>query len=217
MRARPRTAKAMGDTTWISAIRDGACKWAMREVPEPPQAHIRTILAMSRRRRVYILTAGPVAVVLALIWLITGQFWATCPVRLGSHLYAIDFSIGCIWINDYAIWNPSDPTPLNEPLAAPGWSFIADVGESGWRALPSFKYTGPVTTSPGPGSRLNIRWTFIMPLYPFFLALGIPAAVMLRTELKRRREARLGKCRECSYDLAGISGPCPECGAKKAE
>jgi hypothetical protein len=160
------------------------------------------------------LAAAFLSVALALIWLVTYCFWIQIPVRLFSHLYCLDFSVGCIWISDYSIWNAAAKPVLDEPRSHFFTSFFGD--EAGWRARPSFLYTGPSTTAPPPGSQLNIRWQLILPLYPFFLALGIPSALMVRTEWKSRRHAREGNCRKCGYDLAGISGPCPECGTSQA-
>ena len=167
---------------------------------------------MSRAPRIaFMIGGGAISGTLAFIWLVSSLFWAQIPVRAGSHVYCIDFSIGCIGISDYAIWNPASPSPLSEPRAT---FYVGPIlgGNIGWKALPAFEYTGPATTAPPPGSRLNIRWQLIFPLYPFFLALGIPSALMLRTEWKARRHARVGKCRKCGYDLAGITELCPECG-----
>jgi hypothetical protein len=33
--------------------------------------------------------------------------------------------------------------------------------------------------------------------------------------LRRRLRARRGRCPKCNYDLAGLAGPCPECGAAR--
>lgn len=164
------------------------------------------------RRRAFLLTAGPVSAAIFLIWLTSSFWWTTIPIHTRAHVYNIDFSVGCIWITDFSIWPgpfPSPPFFLYEQF---GTGPIADVGETGFRALPSFQWTGDVTTPPPPGSRLNVRWQLIVPLYPFFLALGIPSLLMLRTTLKRRRESRQGRCKSCGYDLTGISGLCPECG-----
>jgi hypothetical protein len=148
---------------------------------------------MSRPRRlVFIAGGGPIAAALAIVWLASSILWCRIPVRLGTHLYNIDFSIGCIWVSDFAVWNPTDPTPLNEPLATFAFSGIAKTGRSGWRLLPAFDYTGPVSTPPPVGSRLNIRWQLVMPLYPLFLILGIPAILMLRSERNRKRHAHIG-------------------------
>ncbi|HQL54004.1 MAG TPA: hypothetical protein PLQ87_04795, partial [Phycisphaerae bacterium] len=51
-------------------------------------------------------------------------------------------------------------------------------------------------------------------LFPF-LALGVPAAIILgRRAWRARRLHRVGVCRKCGYDLTGnMSGRCPECGA----
>ncbi|MCC6322221.1 MAG: hypothetical protein IT438_12380 [Phycisphaerales bacterium] len=56
--------------------------------------------------------------------------------------------------------------------------------------------------------------------FPLLLA-AAPTALAWRSELRRRRRERGGKCAKCGYDLAGLArgggAACPECGAKQAE
>ncbi len=169
-----------------------------------------------RSRLAFLLLAGSLSAALAFIWLISSFWWTTIPIHTRSHVYNIDFSIGCIWITDFAIWPGSLSRPLYMSREDFSSGLILDSGEYGWRALPTFEWTGDVTTPPPPGSRLNVRWQLMVPLYPFFLALGIPAFLMLRNDWRQRRRARIGKCRNCGYDISGITGPCPECGQTSA-
>lgn len=160
-------------------------------------------------RLAFLLLAGPLSASLFLLWFVSYCFCIQLPVRFGAHLYSFDFSVGCIWIYDFAIWNPA--TPLTDSRAH--FTTFAFGDDAGWRALPSFEYTGPTTTPPPNGSQLNIRWILTLPLYPFFLSLGIPVLLMLRNDWRQRRRGRIGKCKKCGYDTSGITGLCPECGS----
>lgn len=56
-----------------------------------------------------------------------------------------------------------------------------------------------------------------IPLWFPMLLVGVPTALMCRTDRKRRRMERIGLCPTCGYDLlANPSQPCPECGKKFA-
>lgn len=50
----------------------------------------------------------------------------------------------------------------------------------------------------------------VAPIVLLIVIVGGAALVVLR--LRRRARSGPGRCRGCGYDLAGISGPCPECG-----
>jgi hypothetical protein len=52
----------------------------------------------------------------------------------------------------------------------------------------------------------------------WFLALlaAIIPALRLRAELRSHRQRRIGRCRQCGYDLRATSDRCPECGAVPA-
>ena len=43
--------------------------------------------------------------------------------------------------------------------------------------------------------------------------LALPLSIF---PLRRRLRARRGRCPKCNYDLAGLAGPCPECGTERA-
>ena len=57
-------------------------------------------------------------------------------------------------------------------------------------------------------------------LFPGFLLDTIFYATILAlplslVPLRQRLRARRGRCPKCNYDLAGLDGPCPECGAAR--
>ncbi len=55
---------------------------------------------------------------------------------------------------------------------------------------------------------------FALPLWFPVALIGIPTALLWRTDLRSRRLARLNLCTNCGYDLAAtaVAAPCPECG-----
>lgn len=57
----------------------------------------------------------------------------------------------------------------------------------------------------------------ILPLWLPTLLVAVPAAWMWRTDLKRRKAARVGCCATCGYSHAGLGEgkTCPECGAAR--
>lgn len=117
------------------------------------------------------------------------------------------------------------------PEALADLYIYALYGESGW-PLPATSYmTEQVWTSSTPTWRS--AWTIVygewpnnnpkvLGLRPLWAGLIVnsllAAAVMLvavelALSLVRRRRRRAGRCRQCNYDLTGVSGRCPECGA----
>lgn len=52
-----------------------------------------------------------------------------------------------------------------------------------------------------------------VPLWILLPATAWPALSLWHRHLRWRSIARLGHCAKCSYDLSGITGVCPECGA----
>ncbi len=54
----------------------------------------------------------------------------------------------------------------------------------------------------------------MVPYWALMVVSALPAAVWLAVlGLRRLRRVPKGHCHKCSYDLGGITGPCPECGA----
>lgn len=150
------------------------------------------------------------AVVLGLVWFVSAFFWAQAPIRAGKTVYFVDFSVGSVWLVRYSTTH----LPMNHPLRSTAEvSFIADVGESGWRLLPSFQRDPGGT--PVYSNTLVFHWGLSIPLYPFVLLSGVPAGFMWRRWLRSRRDARRGRCDTCGYDLSGTSGVCPECGTSR--
>jgi hypothetical protein len=54
-----------------------------------------------------------------------------------------------------------------------------------------------------------------VPLWPFLLVVGVPSAVMWTHTVLAWRRSRIGCCRSCGYDRAGLAADakCPECSA----
>jgi hypothetical protein len=54
----------------------------------------------------------------------------------------------------------------------------------------------------------------LIPLWLPLLLTLIPTTIAWRLDARARRLAILGRCTQCSYDLAGLpaDAPCPECG-----
>ena len=51
--------------------------------------------------------------------------------------------------------------------------------------------------------------------YAALLYAAILALPLSLVPLRRRLRARRGRCPKCNYDLAGLTGPCPECGGER--
>jgi len=106
-------------------------------------------------------------------------------------------------------------------------------GETGW-PLPALAYAADDRTQAGgPSPGWRTEWSLvvgampngnprILPLRPLWLGLLVDAVtygavalglVELVRLARRTRRSSHGRCRSCGYDLAGINGPCPECGA----
>ncbi|HZW09905.1 MAG TPA: hypothetical protein VFF69_08370 [Phycisphaerales bacterium] len=87
-------------------------------------------------------------------------------------------------------------------------------------ALVDENFVGMMRLSGEPSARMR---TFrALPVLPRWGAIGADVAfwgaawwvlITLPVVLRRRARVRRGRCGACGYDLAGIGGSCPECGA----
>jgi hypothetical protein len=61
-----------------------------------------------------------------------------------------------------------------------------------------------------------LLWAIVTPLW---MAAAAPAVVLLAAWLGQRRVRSIRRgaalCLQCAYDLAGVTGPCPECGSAR--
>lgn len=159
------------------------------------------------------LTLTAATLLIFIPWLISGVEWFQFPFRRGTSLHCFDLSVGRLWLVHYTI-DPSIPAGRGLfQRESFNYDFIADVGPPGWRLLPTFQHDAPGTPLAFYNNRYIFHWHIGIPLYPFFLATGIPAALMWRTWFRQWWKARESHCCNCGYDVRGINGPCPECGA----
>lgn len=94
------------------------------------------------------------------------------------------------------------------------WDHLFDVGGGIDNLFPDERALEKlVAYSRHESSSNRITELRVTSLFPF-LALGVPAAIILgRRAWRARRLHRVGVCRKCGYDLTGnMSGRCPECG-----
>jgi len=62
-----------------------------------------------------------------------------------------------------------------------------------------------------PGAFGQSRWIAVPYLTPLLPCAALPV-MMLAGALRPRRRRRQGLCRQCGYDLRGVTEKCPECG-----
>ena len=67
----------------------------------------------------------------------------------------------------------------------------------------------------GSGVQLNGGLFVNVPYWSLMLLTALPALMVIRSELRRRR-FRAGGCPVCGYDLRASPDRCPECGAEAA-
>lgn len=127
-----------------------------------------------------------------------------------------------------------DPRPAFARLGYPGRERTVGVFQNGFPFLAAqgrrVTTMGPVNWSGGTGSD---EWLYmptykgvfyIIPYRPMWI--GLLGNVVVYTLLllgpliawrlwRRSRRVSEGHCERCGYDLVGIDGPCPECGASR--
>ncbi len=61
---------------------------------------------------------------------------------------------------------------------------------------------------------VGTTWRVQIPLWMPLVVAAVPAAFVIRGEVKRRRAIRNGACRKCGYPREGLEpgAACPECG-----
>jgi hypothetical protein len=67
-----------------------------------------------------------------------------------------------------------------------------------------------------PGEIREVGGTLWIPYWLPLLATAAMPLLRLRTWSRRRKDLRIGHCRNCGYDLRATPGRCPECGAVPA-
>lgn len=131
-------------------------------------------------------------------------------------------AMACIWVISRWVefsWISADSRRL-AGIGAAGVQLVRVDGSAvftGEDAPPGFQ----VGRAPDPGVRLwdwRMNWTpggytIIAPVWPFALALLLPAAALWRADLRRRRLPGRA-CISCGYDRGGLAADavCPECG-----
>ena len=102
-----------------------------------------------------------------------------------------------------------------------GWPLRSVVSYSGWRhskTTASSQFLPETPSLPvnclGYSADLPLRprsWPFLLNTLLYAAIVALPLFFPLRRHIRRRR----GHCPRCNYDLEGINGPCPECGATR--
>ncbi|MFG0286505.1 MAG: hypothetical protein ACF8R7_18985 [Phycisphaerales bacterium JB039] len=95
---------------------------------------------------------------------------------------------------------PAVGGPYSDGVRLPRW-----ILERGWFYA---------TAGRGPSDPLLPGFAVNTVCYAALIAALLGAPLMAR-RLRRRLRARRGRCPTCNYDLAGIDGPCPECGFER--
>jgi hypothetical protein len=110
------------------------------------------------------------------------------------------------------------------PASSPQSSFYNGDGiRVGWATTPEWLWKPEVESKTANEVRGNVQYlgpayTYLcVPLWPFVLITGLPAALLWSGDHARRRAERLGHCRACGYDRRGLAAqsPCPECGSTR--
>ncbi len=128
-----------------------------------------------------------------------------------------------------ALWSPVEggaSTRGTMPRTGLGiWTGIGGA-QSGWPALSMESENGteqPFSRGISPPAfvptiELPRRWIPLMPIplafaiNTTFYAAIVPAGSLIAGSVRRWNRRARGRCPACRYDLAGVDGPCPECG-----
>ena len=151
-----------------------------------------------RRARTLLLIAAGVCVVGAGVGHVggVGGAWGRVGARLsGGGLVVVTADTPMVWGGEY--WR----------FYAPGGSTETRFGEAG-KVIPSSQ-SWKMTVGWTPGTLIN-GWVVSVPLWPWATLLGVLGSVAW---WGTRRPEQGHECARCGYDLRGIGGTCPECGA----
>lgn len=74
---------------------------------------------------------------------------------------------------------------------------------------------GRLITTPVTAKRMIVPGRLVLPLWLPLMASATALWLLWRVGFERRQLALVGRCSGCGYDLAGITGPCPECGTEQ--
>jgi hypothetical protein len=162
-------------------------------------------MRLPRRRAVVKWTLGAVCVLFAGAWLVSRWYKVDASLWTPRRVLYVILANGrvrvqqvvlldCPVVNQWlwrAHWAPVDPWDV-------GWSWLP---EEGGEARPGVYDT----------------WHVTVPDYAAFVPLALPAAVLFYRDRRSVRWTCEGRCARCGYDLAGVSGRCPECGRVNAD
>lgn len=135
------------------------------------------------------------------------SWWALSPP--GSWLQ-VEIDSGCLRISNVRPAVYQGVTGFSTVgMDDPRWWW---PGETGFVETSSLDESELVSPRSG-----RLLWGVVLPLWmPAALSGGLLFALW-RAGARARRRALAGCCRSCGYELAGIAGPCPECGAHAGE
>jgi hypothetical protein len=158
-------------------------------------------------------------IAIAALWLASG-WWAVSIVnRADRRIMAVNVDQRAIVF--VVIDLPPLPSPvfdrspgfgvrLEPPVPQRPRGFRTKLARAGqmWPRQPRWGWAPARYSSvAGPGPPIRV---LIVNLWVIFLAAALPTALLWF----RRRRIPPGHCRACRYNLAGITGVCPECGAE---
>jgi len=151
-----------------------------------------------RRRAVLKWTGSALCGLIVLSWFVGRWFQVSLCWRRANRMDALGCGNGrMFWLSARGFLPDSIPV---------GWSVrgVRHVSLAvGW----SWQITHMPPATPQAGAELTS-----IPLYVPFALLAGPVALAVYRGVRRGRGALEGRCDDCGYDLAGLTGPCPECG-----